>query len=531
MKREYEEKANNFDQIPPFKKLKTPTHGGNPDGEYPHKIWAFLCGCLSTRVSVPVLQSLLSQFQLFFLPFLNDSSFQIPSETLLNTYRESIAVAAETLAAMQIANATSGQCGLDATDIEGTDGHVSTINFWMKIPKTTKHPASVVHLAAARPQGVGTADAETDGVKKIFDEAQKKVMHVRAVVRKNGGDARKVPMVDGGCVISKIRSIMNDTAATAISTQIKLKVAAEAALREREGDAYDQLEDKDKVVLLCRCCHHLRNLWQTESDRWSDARLKECLKDEVADTDSNARLELKFKSYIYALLKLFRRRGRDQYAKNNSTAIRPFFEKEETIAKFPDLVMASNLGRIVGSRQDAIFESAWKTFTLHEAIPAYCADGIAESGEKVGTILRTSICARGTNVHFMAEHFFHAVVWDTVMEPLRFIMGVEEAGQDYFAMAPLFDEVYSLGMKLQQDPEHLIRSLRDDPSSVLFIFENKWKTEKVKEWLKKRGKYHAYNVATQKKIEDKFIQEEVRKKLISYYYDNAGWCEEDATEK
>jgi len=52
------------------------------------------------------------------------------------------------------------------------------------------------------------------------------------------------------------------------------------------------------------------------------------------------------------LLKLTRRKGRDQYAKNNSTAIRPFFEKEETLLQFPDLVMASNLGRVVGSRQD-----------------------------------------------------------------------------------------------------------------------------------------------------------------------------------
>jgi len=526
----YKEKADKFDQIPIFRKVKPPTVGGNSLGEYPHDMWTFLCGCLATRVSVGVLMLLLSQFQRHFLPFLDDTSFQIPSDTWLNTSREEIAVASETLAAMQVAAASSVQCGLDATDMEGQDGHVSTLNFWTNCD--IGGTAHMLYLAAVRPQGVGTADAEVEGVKRIMAEAQAKVKHVKKVLHKIGGtpnEKRKLPLKNGGVVISKIRSIMNDTAETAISTQVKLKAAVEKALKELGG--YDDLEDQDKLVLLCRCSHHLRNLWQTESDRWSDARLKEKLGAAVADVDSNARLELRFKSYIYALLKLFRRKGRDQYAKNNSTAIRPYFEKEETLQQFPDLVMASTLGRVVGSRQDAVFETAWKTFSLLHAIPSYCADGIAEAGEKVGVILRSSICARGSCVYFMAEHFFHSVVWDLVMEPLRCIMGIEEEGQDYIALAPLFDEVYQLGKKIQEDPEYLMKLLQEDPTSDLFIFNDKWKTEKVQAWLEKRGLHLAHNVATQKKIEGKHIQEKVRKMLIDYYYDDAGWCEKDASEE
>ena len=50
-------------------------------------------------------------------------------------------------------------------------------------------------------------------------------------------------------------------------------------------------------------------------------------------------------------------------------------------------------------------------------------------------------------------------------------------------------------------------------------------------WLEKRGVHLAHNVATQKKIEGKHIQEKVRKMLIDYYYDDAGWCEKDASEE
>ena len=530
------EKAAKFDLIPVFHKTTNNQQGGNPDGEFPVHMWAFLVGCLSTRVSCGVLRSLLHKVQLFFLPWLDNTTFQVPDDRLLNSYRASIAPACELLAGMQIAAAPRINLGIDATAVETMRGRVDTINIWATIPNSdtsSNTSTELITMAAALPQGVGTADKEVEGVVRFFGETKQKLKHLKRVLKKTHTRRAVTEMikeVNGGVDISKIKSIMNDTAATAISTQVKLKAKVEEELQTRPW--FNDLEESDKICLLMRCCHHLRNLLQTESDRWSTVRLKDILGEDAAELDQSARVELSFKSYVYALLKLFKRSGRGQYDKNSSDHIRPFFQREEIVLQFVDLCMDSNLGRIIGSRQDCIFETAWKTFTLYKALPLYCAEMIAEGSAEDGGILRKSLLIRGSSGPFMAEHFFHAVVWDMVMDPLRTIMGKDEDGQDYLALGPLFDEIYELGEKLQVDPEYLIKQMKDDSSPSLFIFGDRWKTENVKAWLEHRGKREAANVATQKKIKGTSIQASVRKMLIEYYYEDAGWGgDEDDADK
>ena len=507
-------KAEKFDNIPSFKKEKTPTQGGNSDGQWPVWIWAFLCDCLSTRISTNSLQQLLRKFQVHFLPHLDDKTFEIPSRAILDDYRFSLAPATEMLAAMKLAAAEQFHIGLDATTIDNT----GTMNLWAVIQNedgTGEH----VLLAGARPQPGESSQDVVDGAIRMFESGAEKVDALRKQMNKNqAGSGRKIKIVGTGCNEQKIRSIMNDTCNGAILTQKLLAEHVERLKSETPG--YDALPEHEKHVLLLRCCHHLRNLLSTESDRWSDARLKEYLKEDADELDQNARVELKFTSYLYALLKLIRRRGRDLYAKSGVSHLTPFLKDH-----FPNLLMGSNLGRIVGSRQDCVFESAWKTFTLRKAVAEYCATSITESGDDTGQILKTSIFVRGTSGPFMAEHWFHALTWNLVFDPLRSIMGLEgEPGeeQDFLAMAPLFDALWDLGTNLQTDPELIINALKDDNSHSLFLFPIEFKTPEVVKFLKKRGEKLANNAVTREQVDGKFIQEEIRKEILEYW-ENPGW--------
>ena len=251
----------------------------------------------------------------------------------------------------------------------------------------------------------------------------------------------------------------------------------------------------------------------------------------ASEFDQSARVELSFKGYIFALLKLFKRTSRGAYSLANTAAIRPFFEREDVIAVFGDLMMASNLGRVVGSRQDCVFESAWKTFSLLHALPTYCADGIVSTANETGQILRTSLLVRGSCPFFMSKHWFHAVAWDMILEALRVTMGTDVDGEDYLVCAPFFDEIYELAEKLQTDPELLIRQMKADPSSSLFYFSDRWKTPVMVEWLENRGEKLGYSVATQQPIEGTSIQDHVRTMPVDYYYGDAGWADEKATEE
>ena len=504
--------AKKYDMVPTFRKETTSAQGGNPDGEWPVSLWAFLCDCLSTRVSTNVLQQLLRKFQVHFLPWLDVDTFQLPSRAVVDNYRFSMGVAAELCAAMQWAAATSVQCGLDGTDIE----NVSTINLW-GVVENAKEEVALVTIAAARPQGDGRAAKEVEGVIRILAESQSKVDHLMQILRTR--DRHHVTIVGGGCTIEKIRSIQNDTCNTALKTQDLLAEAVQKALKKRVD--YDALTDAQKLVVKLRCCHHLRALWSTEEERWSTKRLKEYLGDAVADFDQNARVELKFSSYMYAQIKLIRDTGRDQYNKNKIHALRPYVEENH-----PEALMDSNVGRVVGSRQDAVPETAWKTFPLHKIIMGYCADMIAEGGEDVGNILRTSIFVRGTAGPFVAEHCHNALMWDLVLEPARFIMGTVKKGRDFLSLAPFFDEVYDLGTTLQEDPDYLIEALRQNKSPNLFIFSDLWKTPALLEWLKKRGERPAYNAGTREKKEGSTIQAVVRGAILEYYQ-KPGWSGEE----
>jgi hypothetical protein len=494
---------------------------------FPMHVWELCVEGLMTRVSVPVFITLLRTFQTHFFPWMDEESFVIPSETTLNRYRAQAAIAAELVAAVQLAGAKTLHGGIDATAIETMEGNIDSLNLWMVVPATPAtdqkpaREAEVVTLAAIRPQGDGTADGEVRGVEAMFEEAQAKVIHMNTLLT----PTEKIKLVDGGCSISKIRTLINDTAHTAISTQMKLRDRVVETLQQRLGmDEWNKLLPQDRMVVCARCTHHLRNLLETESERHTDARLKKELGEAASNFEQGDRVELKFQSYIYALLKLFKRTSRDAYSKANTAGIRMFFAKEETIQRFANLMMASNLGRVVGSRQDCVFESGWKTFSLLEAVAAYCADGIVEAGDDTGQILRASILIRGSNCHFMAEHWFHALAWDLIFEPLRCIMGSKEYDQDYLSLAPLFDELYDLGEKLQTDPEYLIRKMKNKEE---FIFNEKWKTPEVIIWLAKRKKKEGYNVATQEIIDGTSIQKVVRDKLIAYYYTDAGWSKEN----
>jgi len=491
-------------------------------------VWELAVECVTLRVSVPVLRSLWRKFQVHYLPWHDETTFKIPGETTLNVYRAQSSVASELLAGIQCARAKHLQGGLDATAIQTKNGNVETINVWGVVPEEdgTNGPerdAELITLAGARPNGDGTADGEAKAMEVIFEEANEKVEHFNSLL----SPTQQIKPVGGGCTIAKLKSVMTDTSPQAISTQMKLRKRILEKLKEvYTQQEWDALPEAEKLVIVGRCNHHLRNLLETESDRHSDRRLKEMLGDDAAEFDQQARIELKFQSYIYALLKSFKRTSRDSYSKAGTAAIRSFFAKQDTKERFPGLMMYADLGRIVGSRQDCIFRTAAQTFSLWKALPAYWADGIVESGEEEGLILKTSLEVRGTCCYFIAEHWFHALAWNMLFEPLRMIMGTEEDGKDYLATAPLFDELYTLAKTFQTDPEYLIRKLSDGED---FVFSDQWKTSKVVSLMAKRAK-EGYDVATQEKLAGSDMQSELREKLREYYYDDAGWSEDDADE-
>ena len=509
-----------FKQIPSFCK-----EGGN----WPMHVWEHALECVALRGSVPVLRSLWRKFQVHFLPWLDETTFKIPSETSLNEYRAQSSVVCELLAAIQYARAPYLHVGLDATAIMTLKGNVDTMNCWAVLPAEDgtngpKRAPELVTLGAVRPQGDGTAVGEAKGFEVMFEEGAKKVEHFNSLLT----PSHRIENVGGGCTIAKVKSVMNDTSPQAIATQMKLRERILEMFEEMHTDEeWDELDAAEKVVVVGRCNHHLRNLLETESDRHSDQRLKEMLGDEAAEFDQQSRIELKFQSYAFALLKSFKRTSRDSYSKAGTAAIRFFFAKQENRIRFAGLMMFADLGRIVGSRQDCIFRTAAQTFSLWKALPAYWADGIIESGEEEGQILKTSLEVRGTCCYFIAEHWFHALAWHMLFEPLRMVMGTDEDDKDYLATAPLFDELYTLAERFQAEPDYLIRKLRD---GVEFIFNDQWKTSKVGALMETRAKKPGYDVATQERIPGSNMQDTLRATLLDYYYDDAGWSEEGAGE-
>ena len=161
----------------------------------------------------------------------------MPSDTTLNKYRESGSVACELAANLQMSRAETFHGGIDATAVGAPKGNMDTINVWVAVGPTTTNgvvrPAEVITPAICRPQGDGTANGEANGVEIIMQEGQALADDFNYRLT----PSESIEGVDGGVGIWKFRTWMNDTANTAIETQLQLKDRSIAALQERLGMA------------------------------------------------------------------------------------------------------------------------------------------------------------------------------------------------------------------------------------------------------------------------------------------------------
>jgi len=226
-KKDYDEMKAKIDSVPTFCLVKNKNHGGHHQGEWPTDVWAFLCDCLSTRVSTNVLQCLLRKFQLHFLPWMDTKAFQIPSRRYIDDNRFTMSVAVEICAAMQWAAASGIHMGLDSTGIEGNE----CMSLWGVLDNGT-NGAEMVTLAGCRLERGGTAELQVEFVKEMLQEAQDKVEHVRGLVP---GPQRQLVKQVGKKLLPKIRSIMNDTCNCALKTQTLLAEAVMEELKKTPG--------------------------------------------------------------------------------------------------------------------------------------------------------------------------------------------------------------------------------------------------------------------------------------------------------
>ena len=165
--------------------------------------------------------------------------------------------------------------GIDATDVRKPKGNMDTINVWVAVGPTTTNglvrTAEVITPAIFRPQGDGTANGEANGVEIIMQEGKTLADDFNSILT----TSERIEGVDDGVGIGKFRTWMNDTANTAIATQLKFKDRSIAALQEILGmTAWNSLPEEYKVIICARCTHHLRCLLETESDQHTDQRLK-----------------------------------------------------------------------------------------------------------------------------------------------------------------------------------------------------------------------------------------------------------------
>ena len=497
-----------FNKIPIFKKVKNKNWGGNHEGQYPTQIWAFLSSCLSTKVSTSVLQNLLRKFQRFFLPWLTSKTFEVPGRTYLDHNRFTMGVCAEICASMAFAAAKKLHIGFDGTEVEKI--HCESLYAVAKYPNGD---SETVSLCAARPTTGSKSVQELAFIEQVFDDVMEKTLRVRDLLPPNQRQLVKVVGAKTGkATLGKSRSIMIDTCHQARKTQRLVAEKVDEAVKEIPN--WHLLPLDEQMCIKELCAHHLRALWSDRYEKVSDRRLKEDLGEDAAQLDSNCRVELSLKSYLFALGKEICDEGLGLYAKSGIGALKPYVKEHH-----PNAVKDSGGTRIRGSRQDELPRMAFKTVTLIKVIAGYTAHMMAEGGAEQGNILRESVFVRGTNGRFICRWVVSALLFDLIFEPARKIM---TCGYDYMALGPFYDNCYTLAKKMIADPNLLIDALKADQSSQLFLFDERWRTQEVQEWLEYRANRPAYNAGTRVKVPGSSIQKEVRAVILEHW-NEPGW--------
>ena len=166
----------------------------------------------------------------------------MPSDATLSKYRESVSVACEIAANIQMIRAKTLHSGIDATAVGTPKGNMDTINVWVEVVPTTTNgvvrPAEVITPEIFRPQGDVTANGEANGVEIIMQEGQALADDFNYILT----PSERIEGVNGGVGIWKFRTWMNDKANTSIATQLQLKDRSVAAPQERLGmEAWNSL--------------------------------------------------------------------------------------------------------------------------------------------------------------------------------------------------------------------------------------------------------------------------------------------------
>jgi hypothetical protein len=408
----------------------------------------------SLNIPAPQLEEAYRRFYMQHWPHLKESEdWEVPCKDYITESAEMVGYQAEACAAHEYGEAEQMCMGMDGSTKDNLF-HLTNCNGRLrKYDGTTVDRLMRGPTIAPKGGGSGDAVSQKDFCEEGFKEGGDRLDEWREQCDEMGVVNHGVPEAEE-VTIEKAVATINDGEATAKAAAREVLVAAlKKEVGEQEWDRMSKAEQEamlkqNKAQLACH--DHIRALMPKWGMKGEVTELGEMIGTAIEDLAKVLRIDGKVSSFNYACQKELKD-GAEAVHYSQAKAFWAFMREVH-----PG-VPALDTGRgKCGSRFDAEVEIAFTMYYLRPFIIEFVAKRIVGALDSSGgKLMEGAIFAHGTILEIVAAQRARAVVYDKLIEPLRWLQG-KDSGLKQLDMGPLYDLYMQYGKRMEVDASFLM---------------------------------------------------------------------------